>query len=213
MRELRIEPNEYLPDQIAKRVRAYYHTPYVGYNKPGNPDYLNVLKNTFNDYSEQYLSSAVIQLMEVLLEDLPQIPKLVQINPLYVCVVPRAKAEHVYHPYQLLFRSTVQYVVNQVYGLVDATSYLVRHTNTKTTHLRKPIPNYNNDGPDPYPGITRDTCKISPEIRDKDILLIDDIYTPGVNIVEDAICAIVEAGAATVTFYAVGYTIQKVRRS
>ena len=212
MQELRIEANEYLPDKIAKHIRAYYHTPYVGHNNPGNPDYLNVLKNTFNDCPRQDLSSAVEQLREVLLEDLPQIPKLVQISPLYVCVVPRAKAEHVYHPNQLLFRSTVQSVVIKVHGLVDATSYLVRHTNTKTTHLRRPIPNYNNDGPDPYPGITRDTCTISPEIRNKDILLIDDIYTPGVNVVEDAIRAIVESGAVTVTFYAVGYTIQKVRR-
>jgi len=89
---------------------------------------------------------------------------------------------------------------------------LLRHTNTRTTHLRKPIPNYNNDGPDPYPRITRDTCDISTEVLDKSILLIDDVYTPGVNVDEDTINALLDAGVRSVTFYAVGYTVPKYRR-
>ena len=117
---------------------------------------------------------------------------------------PRAKAEKRYHANQQLFRTTVRSVVNRLPGFVDGTSYLLRHTNTKTTHLRKPIPNYKNDGLEPYPGITEATCIISPNVKNKDILLIDDIYTPGVNIDEDAIEAILNAGAHTVTFYSVG---------
>ncbi len=35
-------------------------------------------------------------------------------------------------------------------------------------------------------------------------MLVDDIYTPSVNVDEDAINALLNAGACTVTFYAVG---------
>ncbi len=48
------------------------------------------------------------------------------------------------------------------------------------------------------------TCEISPNVKEKDILLIDDIYTPGVNIDEDAVNALLKMGARTVTFYSVG---------
>lgn len=89
-------------------------------------------------------------------------------------------------------------------GIIDGTGYIQRHTNTKTTHLRKPIANYDNDGPLPYPGITEQTCTISLDVKFKHILLIDDIYTHGVNIDEDAINALLKFGARSVTFYAVG---------
>ena len=45
---------------------------------------------------------------------------------------------------------------------------------------------YINDGREPYPGITAETCEISPDIGGENILLVDDIYTPGVNVDEDA---------------------------
>ena len=48
------------------------------------------------------------------------------------------------------------------------------------------------------------TCDISADAAGKNILLIDDIYTPGVNIDEDAINALLNAGAKTLAFYAVG---------
>ena len=58
----------------------------------------------------------------------------------------------------------------------------------------------------PYVGITKSTCDISNEVRGKDILLIDDIYTSGVYIDEDAIQALLDHGARDVYFYAVGKT-------
>ena len=64
------------------------------------------------------------------------------------------------------------------------------------------------DGELPYAGITKDTCNISAGIRGKDILLIDDIYTKGVNIDEDAIQALLDNGARRVYFYAVGKTLK-----
>ena len=203
MNYFQISTNDYL----SKHTDAYYHVRYTRMGKPGNPNYLNDLKNTYNDFSKKNLiklRDAEQALREVLQIDLPNFPQFLTIDPIVVCVVPRAKAEGRYHANQQLFRATVQSVVNGLSGFVDGTSYLLRHTNTKTTHLRKPIPNYDNDGPEPYPGITEATCTISSEVENKDILLIDDIYTPGVNIDEDAIEAILNAGAHTVTFYSVG---------
>lgn len=200
MNQFIINANSYL----SKPTTAFFHVPYTRMGNPGNPDYLNDLKNTFNNFSENMLRSAAQELQNALREDLPQISRSLRFNPIVVCVVPRAKAENAYHRNQQLFRSTVQEVIRLVPDLVDGTSYLRRHTNTKTTHLRNPAPNYIDDGPNPYPGITEQTCNISTEIAGKNILLIDDIYTPGVNIDEDAINALLNTGAKTVTFYAVG---------
>ena len=66
---------------------------------------------------------------------------------------------------------------------------------------------YVNDGPEPYPGISSDTCSFSNNINGKDILLIDDIYTRTVNIDEDVIQSLINLGANTVSFYAIGKTV------
>jgi len=200
MNQFQINANDYL----SRHTKAFYHVPYTRMGNPGNPNYLNDLKNTFSNFSADKLCSAVQELHNTLQADLPQIFQSLGFNVIVVCVVPRAKAENAYHRDQQLFRTTVQAVIRQVHGFVDGTSYLRRHTNTKTTHLRNPVPNYTNDGPEPYPGITEKTCDISSNVEGKDILLIDDIYTPGVNIDEDAINALFNGGARTVTFYAVG---------
>jgi hypothetical protein len=83
----------------------------------------------------------------------------------------------------------------------------MRHTNTRTTHLDR-----NGEGGDgnlPYPGITKDTCTISGQAKYKDILLIDDLYTKSVNIDEDAIQALLDKGANSVTFYSIGKTVSR----
>ncbi len=200
MNEFKILANEYL----SKNTVAFYNVPYTRMGSPGNPDFLNALKNTFNNFPEHKLQSAVRELRGVLESDLPKIFRRLKFDAMTLCVVPRAKAEDTYHANQQLFRATVQATIRQVNGIVDGTNYMRRHANTRTTHLRNPVPNYNNDGPLPYPGITEETCEISPSVRGKNILLVDDIYTPGVNIDEDAINALLRAGARTVTFYAVG---------
>lgn len=200
MNQFQILANEYL----SRNTVAFYHVPYTRMGSPGNPDYLNDLKNTFNDFSTQKLQSAMRELQIVLESDLPQIFRTLRFGVMTICVVPRAKAENAYHANQQLFRTTVQAAIGQVNGFVDGTNYIRRHTNTRTTHLRKLVPNYSNDGKPPCPGITSETCDISPNVSGADILLIDDIYTPGVNIDEDAINALLRAGAHTVAFYAVG---------
>ncbi len=190
---------------LQRNIQAFYHTDYVGYQKTGNPNYINTLKNTYGSYSNFKLDAAVRELKRVLLEDLPKISQLLGLSSLTVCVVPRAKSN--YEASQLLFKSTIRNVVNQINSLYNGTDYITRYTNTKTTHFRRPIPNYNNDGREPYPGITSDTCQISRDVRGKDILLIDDLYTKTVNIDEDAIQALLSSGANSVTFYAVGRTV------
>jgi hypothetical protein len=202
MNKFTIQQNGYL----SQDTMAFYHTVYLGYRRPGNPDYINTLKNTFSSYSTTTLDGAVQNLRTVLLEDLPQILQTLN-NPLTVCMVPRAKVN--YFPNQLLFKSTTRAVFKGFNnGFCDGTDYITRHTNTKTTHLRNPVPNYNNDGREPYPGITTETCHISNDVRGKDILLIDDLYTRTVNIDEDAIQALLNKGAKSVTFYSVGRTIE-----
>lgn len=205
MNEFSIKANNYLK----KNTLAFYHVPYVGMGNPGNPDYLNTLKNTFNSSCFKELDGAIQELRNVLSSDFSQIIQSLGLPTVTVCVVPRAKAESSYRPNQLLFRSTVRWVVGQFDRFEDGTGYLRRHTTTKTTHLRKPIENYNNDGPMPYPGITAETCDISTNANGKHILLVDDIYTPTVNIDEDAIQALIGAGARSVAFYAVAYTVRR----
>ncbi len=200
MRQFVISANQYL----CKSTSGYYHLPYTGFRNPGNPDYVNVLKNTFNSCSSKELTAAAQELHDVLRGDLPQVLAASGLRVMTVCVVPRAKAEGSYRPSQLLFRLTVRATVGLLNGLDDGTSYLLRQVNTRTTHLRNPIAGHNNDGPEPFPGITAQTCRISDGVIGRDILLVDDVYTPGVNIDEDAIQALLGARARSVTFYAVG---------
>ena len=64
-----------------------------------------------------------------------------------------------------------------------------------------------NDGLAPYPGISLDTCTFSNNVNGRDILLIDDIYTRTVNIDEDMLQTLINLGANSISFYAIGKTI------
>ena len=204
MNRFTIEANNFLD----KNIQAFYHTCFFGYGKPNNPDYLNMLKNDYHhNWSNSQLDQATNKLRNILLIELPKIQNILSLNPLTVCAVPRAKADNTYQPNPLLFKSTIQFVVNKLNRLSDGTKYISKHTNTKTTHLRRPIEGYVNDGHMPYPGITTDTCSISNNVHGKNILLVDDIYTRGVNIDEDAIQALLNNGANFVAFYSIGNAV------
>lgn len=202
LQEFKIFPSKYLTQEI----RSFYHTNYLGYRKLGNPDYINTLKNTYNSYSKEVLENAMQELINVLLKDLPIIIEKLEAQSITVCVVPRAKAESSYKHNQLLFKKVIQYVCNEL-SINDGTDYIIRHTSTRTTHLPPHTPNYNNDGDIPYSEITINTCNISDNVRGKEILLIDDIYTKSINIDEDAIQALLNTGAKSVFFFAVGRTV------
>ena len=203
-----LKPHVILPNHFLKRkTQAYYHIDYVGYLQPFNPDFINVLKNQDGSTNSEKLYHAQAELKDILLNDIAQIYSTAGVSPLTICVIPRAKAETEYQPQQLLFRATIKETVEQLkqkfhYSLEDGTNYIIRHTNTRTTHLQ----DHDTDGEKPYPRITCETCTISENVYGKSILLIDDIYTSNVNIDEDAIQALYDSGARKVLFYTIAKT-------
>ena len=200
MNEFTIFSNE---EYLKRNIQSYYHTHYTGYRNLGNPDYLNYLKNTFDNESNEKLEKAIHQLYDVLKNDLSSFDR-----NLTICIIPRSKAENTYSDKQLLFKKLIQAIIKEL-NFQNGTDYLMRHTDTKTTHLAHSPrgAQYAGGGDMPYPGITNNTCNISNDVKGKDILLIDDIYTVGVNIDEDAIQALFDNGANTIVFYAVGKTV------
>ncbi|AQX00106.1 phosphoribosyltransferase [Elizabethkingia anophelis] len=205
MESFTIVGNNYL----TKDISGFYHTDFGGFDMPGNPNFLYKLKNDpHHNWSAYRLEESQRELLQILLTDLPKILKEIDKDSLTVCVVPRSKAEASYNANQLLFKATVKHAVNRLGSeFIDGTNFVQRHTNTKTTHLRKPMEGFENDGHDPYPGISLKTCDFSDDIQGRNILLIDDIYTKTVNIDEDMIEAFLKRGAKSVTFYAIGHTI------
>lgn len=209
MESLIIKQNEYLKID----TQGYYHTDYIAYERRNEienyPMYLLTLKNDPNrNWWDSKLREAKQQLSKVLVNDLPSILALCNKSQITICVVPRAKAYNTYRRDQLLFNETVKNVVSHLgKNFIDGTDFIERHGNTKTTHLRRPIEGFINDGSDPYPGISLDTCNFSPNINGNDIILVDDIYTETVYIDEDMIQALMDKGANSVVFYAVGKTI------
>ncbi len=200
-----IEQNGFLKQNI----QGFYHTHFGGVDLPNNPNFLYKLKNDpHHNWTTEHLKTAIAEFANILIDDLPKVQSHLGISSLTVCVVPRSKADKNYSQNQLLFKATVKHIVNKL-GLIDGTDYITRHTNTKTTHLKKPIEGFNNDGDLPYIGITNATCNISDSVNGKDILLIDDIYTKTVNIDEDAIQTLLNKGAKSVAFYAIGNTVLK----
>jgi hypothetical protein len=201
-----MEANQFL----CRDVVGYFHSDFLGAGRPGNPDFLYRFKNDpHHNWSQQNLRYAADDLIRVLRIDFPEIMRYVQDDPLTVCVVPRAKADNAYRPDQLLFRATVGAYARSTRGLQDGSDFIIRHTNTRTTHLRQPIDGFENDGLMPYPGIASSTCHFAPQISGRDILLLDDIYTKTVNIDEDMVQALFDNGARSVVFYAIGNTPKK----
>jgi hypothetical protein len=194
---------------LTKNVIAYFNRPYTGFKNYRNPDFLNTLKNTFDREDLMALNAARKEVESILLADLQSIMRQHNfLNCICVCV-PRAKALDSYTHRQLFFREAVKNASNKISGLVDGTDVIVRHTNTFTTHLGKATEEgrllVDNDGERPYPGITKKTCHIEKEkIVCQNVILVDDIYTNGVNIDEDCIQALLENGIKDVIFYAVG---------
>ncbi|MBL7759850.1 MAG: hypothetical protein JNK08_04055 [Sediminibacterium sp.] len=188
-------------------IDAFYHADYKGggqWRVQGTIENIIVtLKNDINPTPAAVLKNASQLLSNILLADLGLIPQQIGKSNLSVCVIPRAKVN--YNSDQLLFKATVSDVVDSLNGFNNGTNYIVRHTDTITTHRYRA--GYGGNGKLPYPGITKATCTISNEVRGKDILLIDDLYTRSVNIDEDAIQALFDKEANSVTFYSVGKTV------
>ncbi|MDY5938264.1 MAG: phosphoribosyltransferase [Phocaeicola sp.] len=199
---------------LTKQIRAYYHNDYYGGDVTQRDtvgtveNIITTLKNQFKDKSKDVLVQAGKNMIAILNRDLPQILRLTGKGELVVCVIPRSKAENTYISDQLIFRKAIKACVKNLDGFIDGTDYIVRHIDTRTTHMDKS--GYGGTGKLPYPGITKETCTISDKVKGKDILLIDDLYTASVNIDEDAIQALLDNGANSVTFYSLGKTVKKI---
>lgn len=192
---------------LSRNTVAVCHSDYQGggnWRTPGTIENLIcTLKNDITPYPQYVLDGATAKLSTILAEDLPQILRAVQkkgIETLRVCVIPRAKHEAYYRDNQKLFRGTIQQTIKSLGGFEDGTHDIIRVVDTNTTHLTHTKA---------HRGITNESCTISNNVRGKNILLIDDLYTRTINIDEDAIQALYDNGAKNVIFYAIGRTIYR----
>lgn len=202
-----IQKNRFLQTNID----AYYCLDYTKFRNLGNPDFLVTFKNTYATATGKQLSDAVRELFPFY----HQILKLLKEENLNtICVVPRSKARSSYRDNQLFFLEVIRKIITAIQSkyseifcevsCFDGSNYIIRHTDTRTTHLNKS--GHGGDGDLPYPGITMDTCSLSDEIRGKRILLIDDIYTKTVNVDEDCIQALLDKGAEKVVLFTIART-------
>ena len=199
---LRINSNEFMKNSMT----MFYHQFYTGYKKPDNPNFLNLLKNTFNGESSRNLNEARNEVTRILTENIPEIMEERNVTECVLVCVPRAKSLKTYSNSQLMFKNGVKLAAENIKGAIDGTDFIKRTIDTCTTHLRFAT-QFSNNGDLPYPGITIATCEINQaKIVNQTVILIDDIYTRNVNIDEDCIQALLDNGAKKVIFYAVGYT-------
>ncbi|MCF7530589.1 hypothetical protein ACOR62_00040 [Neisseria lisongii] len=202
LKKFTIEKNRFLSQDI----QGYYRYEHYGYHDNRTPKYINTLKNDFNNTNQWELRKAAQELHNGLIDEIIEIGENIE-YPAVICIVPRSKVMADFDDNQLQFFYTIKKAINHFADESDGTNYIIRYKNTRTTHLNKS--GYGGDGALPYPGIAQDTCHFSPEIKGKNILLIDDLYTKTVNIIEDMAQALLNNGAKSVTVFAIGYNMPK----
>ena len=189
-------------------VDLYFHDYYYGFSSPvNNLKYVNYLKNDRRDF-DAVVPSCEDVAASVLAYDLDVLVRMY--GPLMVCGIPRSKREDAYHPAKMGLKRAIRKAVATNPYLVDGLDCIMRHTNTLCTH--RSYWGYGGDGEAPRPGLLRDTCTISGAVAGQNIVLVDDIYTPGVGIDEDGVQALFDAGARNVIMYTLGYTASRGRR-
>lgn len=186
-------------------IDLYFHDHYYGFSSSLNTLlYINYLKNDRRDF-DAVVPQCEDKAARVLAEDLKEL--VLKYGPLTVCGIPRSKRDDSYHPAKAGLKRAIRKAVAMVPGLFDGLDYIVRHTNTLCTH--RSYWGYGGDGEGPRPGLLRDTCMISDNVVEKNIVLIDDIYTAGVGIDEDGVQALLDCGAKSVIMYTFGCTANR----
>lgn len=94
MKKFTITSNHYLQND----TRGYYNCDYTGYQKHGNPDFINRLKNMSNQYSELDLVMDFIQVFENAYRDIKLIISNAKLSDCAIAVIPRSKAEQQQKP-------------------------------------------------------------------------------------------------------------------
>lgn len=194
---------------------AYFHDFYIPPRNGGGK--FTELVLAIKGKSASGIEAAKRVVSEIIKEDLD---KLIDDNDKYrkerpvVIVVPRSKPDGFWQSHELQFKPAVSLGLHKskynVKGMdskwiIDGTQYLARTKVTLTTH-KAHLNDETNTGPPPYPGITRDTCKLDGDILNKNIILVDDIYTENKGIDEDCVQFLLDSGAADVVLYTLGKT-------
>ncbi len=204
-----IEKNEYL----TKDIKAFYRFDYYHIGDDRMPDYINILKNDKRNIPQSKLQQAKVDLSKNLILDIIDISSKCfdDKNKILICIVPRSKNINHYNDEELGFFYAVRDTAKKLARddkFIDGSYCIVRHTDTKTTHLKKSSwANFGGAGDLPYKGISKDTCMFSPEVKGKNIILIDDLYTKTINIIEDMCQALFDKGAVNIVVYAIGRTL------
>ena len=97
MKQFTISANNYL----SKDTMGYYNSDYIGYQKKGNPDFINRLKNMTKKYDELDLVTDFITVFETAYNDLYEITIDNKLKNCVIAVIPRSKAESHYAQSQL----------------------------------------------------------------------------------------------------------------
>lgn len=198
-----IQRNDYLSRDIEHYWRyRYVSAAYDDDNADGcvSRD-IRALKNQFRTEKISVLQSSSQRIQKEISEGLNfLVQELAVVNPPCVAVaVPRSKATFLAD--QLYLIKAISDAIPQ--QLLENGAYFIkRHSDTKTTHLMNTkIGDMNKSGDAPYPGITRDTCNLQGDVCGKNVILIDDIYTHGVNVDEDCAQFLFDNGAHNVVLY------------
>lgn len=195
-----IQPNEFM----AKGTRGYFGFDFVSATQSGKLHFLHILKNLKEDTSIVDLEDAKNKAKDVIVNFLIERLRLKNNRREIVCMIPRSKVD--FQDNQQYFKKAVLEAIQET-GYENGVDCIKRIKNVRTTHLHKQVYWFDNQGNEPYPGITKDTCKINYlQIKGRKIILIDDIYTLGANTDEDCIDALYGSGAKYVEFFALGRT-------
>ena len=211
LRKFNVEKNNFLH----KKAIGYYVLYYLGYGRPGNPQFILTLKNTFCEKQTWELEQAKEKVKEILCEFVPLIMEREELSDCALVCVPRAKARNTYADTQLYLQRAVSEAAEKMDDVWDASDAITRIKNTRTTHFKKEVERVKadgskeaNTGEKPYPGITKKTCEFDRDlIEGETVILVDDIYTLGINIDEDCIQALYDMGAERVILFALSYTV------
>lgn len=198
-----IEKNNFL----SRDIKLYWRYGYVraGYGNDSVDGQISndirTLKNQFRDKSITDLQCASQRIKKDISEGLGiLLQQLSVVSQSWVVVaVPRSKAT--FCKDQLYLIEAISDAISQ--NRAENGAYFIkRHSDTKTTHLMNTKNgDMNTTGDAPYPGITKKTCNLDGDVRGKNVILIDDIYTYGVNVDEDCAQFLFDNGARNVVLY------------
>ena len=183
-------------------ISAFFHDFYVSKANGGS-----LFSELILDIKSRATDDVKNRVANIVREDLKKILTLNFYKERTVCilVVPRSKPDSFWRDEELQFRNAVMIAIKDLQNVVDGTNAIKRIVETKTTHLAH-LDISTNNGPTPYPGITQNTCELSMDVNQRDIILVDDIYTENKGVDEDCIQFLLNKKAKSVSLYTLGMT-------